>query len=86
MNNFTEYELRSLLWAIKYVRERTTNCGDVMRSLMKRIDSMIKNKELETKEQQSQLAHRDNCKHERITSGDILSLPDRCLDCGENLG
>lgn len=43
MIEFTKYELQSLLWAIEYVRERTNNCGDVMRSLKPKIQSMIDN-------------------------------------------
>jgi hypothetical protein len=41
MNDFTKYELQSLLWAINYVRERTNNCGDSMRSLKVKLQSMI---------------------------------------------
>lgn len=41
MNDFTKYELQSLLWAIEYVRERTNNCGDTMRSLQRKIKPMI---------------------------------------------
>lgn len=41
MSEFTKYELESLLWAISYVRERTNNCGDVMRALREKIESMI---------------------------------------------
>lgn len=43
MNDFTKYELLSLLWAIEYVRERTNNCGDVMRILSPKIKEMIEN-------------------------------------------
>jgi hypothetical protein len=43
MNEFNKYELQSLLWAIGYVRERTNNCGDTMRSLRTRIQEMIDN-------------------------------------------
>lgn len=38
---FTQYELHSLLWAIDYVRGRTNNCGDAMRSLQGKLLSMI---------------------------------------------
>jgi hypothetical protein len=41
MNNFTTYELKSLLWAIDYVRERTNNCGDIMRALQGKLIEMI---------------------------------------------
>ena len=43
MNDFTKYELHSLLWAIGYVRERTNNCGDTMRALKPKIQSLIDN-------------------------------------------
>lgn len=43
MNDFTKYELQSLLWAIEYVRDRTNNCGDVMRATKLKIQSMIDN-------------------------------------------
>ncbi len=43
MNDFTKDELQSFLWAIGYVRERTNNCGDKMRSLRTKIQSMIDN-------------------------------------------
>lgn len=43
MNDFTKSELKSLLWAIIYVRDRTNNCGDIMRSLRSKIQSMIYN-------------------------------------------
>lgn len=43
MNDFTRYELQSLLWAIDYVRERTNNCGDTMRSLQGKLIEMIDN-------------------------------------------
>ena len=43
MNDFTTYELQSLLWALNYVRDRTNNCGDTMRSLKIKIQSMIDN-------------------------------------------
>lgn len=41
MNDFTKYELQSLLWAIAYVRDRTNNCGDTMCSLRTKIKEMI---------------------------------------------
>lgn len=41
MNDFTSYELHTLLWAIFYVRKRTNNCGDTMRSLRTKIQQMI---------------------------------------------
>jgi hypothetical protein len=41
MNDFTKYELLSLLWSINYVRERTTNCGDAMRALKTKLQTMI---------------------------------------------
>ena len=41
MNDFTIYELKSLLWAIEYVRDRTNNCGDTMRALKTKIKEMI---------------------------------------------
>jgi hypothetical protein len=43
VNNFTIAELKYLIWAIKYVRERTTNCGDAMRKLERDIQAMIDN-------------------------------------------
>jgi hypothetical protein len=43
MNDFTKYELQSLLWAIEYVRKRTNNCGDIMRKLERDINYMIDN-------------------------------------------
>jgi hypothetical protein len=43
MNDFTKYELQSLLWAIKYVRELTNNCGDIMRKLERDIGFKIEN-------------------------------------------
>lgn len=41
MSEFTKYELQSLLWAIGFIRARTNNCGDVMRSLRTKIEKMI---------------------------------------------
>ena len=43
MNDFTKYELQSLLWAVGYVRERTNNCGDTMRALKPKLQSLIDN-------------------------------------------
>lgn len=43
MNDFTKYELQSILWAIDYVRERTNNCGDTMRSLQGKLREIINN-------------------------------------------
>jgi hypothetical protein len=43
MNEFTKYELKSILWAIEYVRERTNNCGDIMRKLEGDIKYMTDN-------------------------------------------
>jgi hypothetical protein len=40
MNDFTKYELKSLVWAIKYVRERTNNCCDIMRKLERDLNCM----------------------------------------------
>jgi len=41
MNDFTITDLKYLLWAIKYVRDRTNNCGDAMRKLERNIQTMI---------------------------------------------
>jgi len=43
MNDFSRYDLQSLLWAINYVRERTNNSGDVMRRLKKDIQQRLDN-------------------------------------------
>jgi len=43
MNDFTIYELKSLLWAIDYVRDRTNNCGDTMHAMKTKIKEMIDN-------------------------------------------
>lgn len=43
MSDFTKKELEYLRWAIKYVRERTNNCGDSMRALLSKIELMINN-------------------------------------------
>jgi len=59
MNDFTREELQSLLWAIRYVRERTNNCGDAMRSLRTKIQSIIN-------DQDDEKAMNEPCPHEDI--------------------
>ncbi len=44
MNQLTIYELRALFWALKYVRQKTNNCGDVVRTLIPKIEGIIKEK------------------------------------------
>lgn len=46
MNEFTGRELKALLWAIEYVRERTNNMGDIMRELETKIKYMTCNHKL----------------------------------------
>lgn len=53
MNDFTKYELQSLLWAVQSVRDVTSNCGDVLRRIEKKIQSMSDN----------------YCEHENIYTG-----------------
>ena len=43
MNDFTKEQLLEILWAVDYVRERTTNRSDAMRRLQGNILSMIDN-------------------------------------------
>lgn len=47
MNDFTLYELQSLLWAIDYVRERTNNRGDIMRALQGKLIEIINAKKID---------------------------------------
>ncbi len=43
LESLTKYELQTLLWGIHYVRERTNNCGDTMRTLQRKIQVMVDN-------------------------------------------
>ena len=69
MNDFTKYELKSLLWSIEYTRERTNNCGDAMRLLEPKIQSMIDN----------------YCEHEeeKIIGERMNYYSGKCKKCGE---
>ncbi len=72
MNGFTKYELQSLLWAIGYVRERTNNCGDTMRLLKKKLQSMI----------DGYCEHRRNVWPTYTKSGD-LPIAGFCYECNK---
>ena len=41
MNQFSRRDLQYLLAAIKFVRDHTTNMGDAMRELKRRIEDML---------------------------------------------
>lgn len=72
MNDFTKYELQSLLWAIEYVRERTNNCGDVLRATKLKIQSMIDG----------------YCEHDftiNCESNNCECMDIECLNCGRKL-
>jgi hypothetical protein len=43
MNDFNKEEIKEILWAVDYVRDRTTNRSDAMRRLQGKILSMIDN-------------------------------------------
>lgn len=48
MNELTEHELKILIWAINYARERTTDCSDATSRVKKKIQTMIDNYDSET--------------------------------------
>lgn len=66
LDGLTKYELQTLLWAIHYVRNRTNNCGDTMRSLQKKIQSLVD----------------DYCEHEFYLPCPGEIVPFICHKCG----
>ena len=43
MNDFTKYDLHTLLYCIKYTQEKTTNCSDAMKRVKLIVENMIDN-------------------------------------------